>query len=84
MPPPTDKKEAAIYHTILGEMHRMRGLLLNLQTLDDADTAAALRDHFGREQNVVMAKLREWRQRRPELYRLAQADFDTASRPPQD
>lgn len=75
MPPPEDKKERAIYHTVLAEMHRMQGILLNMQTLDDAQTAAALRDHFGREQNLVLAKLNEWRQRRPDIYRQAQDDF---------
>lgn len=72
---PEDKKEAAIYHTILSEMHRVQAQLLNLQTLTDPSTAESLRQHFMREQSVTLGRLSEWRQRRPNLYRRAEADF---------
>jgi hypothetical protein len=72
---PTDKKDRAIYHTILSELHRMQGIMLNLQTMDNADTAAALREHFMRDQNLVLGRLNEWRGRRPEVFRQANEDF---------
>jgi hypothetical protein len=72
---PEDKKDQAIYHTILSDMHRLQATMLNLQTITDPDTAEALREHFTREQNLALARLNEWRQRRPELYREAGADF---------
>lgn len=75
MTTPTDKKDQAIYHTILAEMHRVQAMLLNLQTLDTPSTAAGLRDHFSREQNLALGKLNEWRGRRPEIYRQASENF---------
>jgi hypothetical protein len=72
---PTDKKDQAIYHTILGDLHRVQGILLNLQTLDDGDTAEGLRDHFTREQTLALGKIREWKVRRPDLYSMAYGDF---------
>jgi hypothetical protein len=73
---PTDTKDRAIYHTILAEMHRLHATLLNMRTLDDPHTADSLREHFGREQTLALARLREWRQRRPEIYREASNDFE--------
>ena len=72
---PTDKKEQAIYHTILSELHRVQGILLNLQTLDEASTAEGLRDHFTRDQTLTLGKVNEWKLRRPDIYRLASDDF---------
>ena len=72
---PADKKDRAIYHLILSEMHRLQGIMLNMQTIDAPDTAEALREHFTREQNVALGKLTEWRNRRPEIYREASEDF---------
>ncbi|HEX6510615.1 MAG TPA: hypothetical protein VF221_23550 [Chloroflexota bacterium] len=72
---PTEKKDQAIYHTMLSEMHRLQGILLNLQTLDEQSTAEGLRDHFAREQTLTLGKLAEWRQRRPDIYRQANDDF---------
>lgn len=72
---PTETKDRAIYHTILSDLHRMQATLLNLRMLDEPSTAAALLEHFSREQSVTLGKLTEWRQRRPEIYRQAQDDF---------
>ena len=72
---PSDKKDQAIYHTILSELHRVQGILLNLQTLDDASTAEGLRDHFTRDQTLTLGKVNEWKLRRPDIYRLASDDF---------
>lgn len=72
---PTDKKDQAIYHTVLSELHRVQGILLNLQTLDDASTAEGLRDHFTRDQTLTLGKITEWKLRRPEIYRQANEDF---------
>lgn len=72
---PTDKKEGAIYHTILAEMHRIQAQLLNMQTITDPDTAESLRQHFARDQSLSVARLAEWRQRRPDVFRQAEADF---------
>ncbi len=77
---PDDKKEAAIYHTILGDMHHVQGLLLNLQTLDDSGTAEGLRDHFTRDQTLTLGKIREWKLRRPDIYRQANEDFQNQVR----
>lgn len=77
---PTDKKDRAIYHLILSEMHRLQGIMLNMQTIDTPDTADALREHFAREQNLALGKLTEWRNRRPEIYREASEDFKGQSR----
>jgi hypothetical protein len=73
---PEDTKDQAIYHTILSDLHRMRSILLNLTLIDDPSTAPALRDHFSREQNLVLARLTEWRGRRPDIYRAANEDFE--------
>ena len=72
---PDDKKDAAIYHTILADMHRLRATMLNIQSIDQGDTEAALRDHFGREQTVLLGKLREWRGHRAAIFKQAEADF---------
>lgn len=73
---PTDTKDRAAYHTILSDMHRLHATMLNLQTIGDPHTGEALREHFSREQQLTLAKLTEWRQRRPEIYREASADFE--------
>jgi hypothetical protein len=73
---PEDRKEQAVYHTILADMHRLHAMMLNLQTLDTASTEQALREHFTREQNLSLGKLMEWKQHRPEIYRQAQEDFE--------
>jgi hypothetical protein len=72
---PRDKKDQAIYHTILSELHRVQGILLNLQTLDEASTAEGLRDHFTRDQTLTLGKVNEWKLRRPDIYRQASEDF---------
>jgi hypothetical protein len=72
---PSDKKDQAIYHTILSELHRVQGILLNLQTLDEASTAEGLRDHFARDQTLALGRVNEWKLRRPEIYRQASEDF---------
>jgi len=72
---PDDLKDRAVYHLILGEMHRMRGIMLNLQTLDVAETQQALREHYAREQTLALGKLTEWRKHRPEIYREAEESF---------
>jgi hypothetical protein len=77
---PTDGKEQAIYHTILSDLHRLRAMMLNLQTIDDPDTARSLQEHFQREQNLSLARLTEWRQRRPSIYKQASADFENQVR----
>lgn len=75
-----DKKEQAIFHLMLAEMHRLHALMLNLQTLDEPHTEAALREHFTREQNLALGKLIEWRNRRPDLYRRATEEFQSRLR----
>jgi hypothetical protein len=80
MPVPADTKDAAIYHTILSNMHRLRATMLNLQAIEHGETEAALRDHFGREQTVLLGKLREWRQHRSALFKQAEADFAEQAR----
>ena len=77
---PEDKKEGAIYHTILSDMHRLQAVLLNLQTIAAPDTEQALREHFSREQSLVLGRLTEWKQRRPDLYRVASDDFQRQAR----
>ncbi|MGI8827197.1 MAG: hypothetical protein ACR2JC_16455 [Chloroflexota bacterium] len=72
---PTDKKDQGIYHMILADMHRVRALLLNMQTIDAPDTELALREHFSRDQNLTLGKLTEWKTRKPSLYREAMEDF---------
>jgi hypothetical protein len=75
MAAPDDRKDAAVYHAILAEMHRLRSLLLNLQTVDLGSTEEVVRAHLSREQSVVLGKLTEWRQHRPHIYRKAEEDF---------
>jgi hypothetical protein len=72
---PDSLRDQAVYHTILAEMHRLRGIMLNLSTLQDPTTAEALREHFTREQTLTLGKLTEWRSHCPEIYRLASEDF---------
>jgi hypothetical protein len=73
---PTDKKDQAIYHTVLADLHRMRALLLNLQTLDVPHTERSLHEHFSREQSIILGRLTEWRQRRADIFGEANADFE--------
>lgn len=82
MPVPSGTKDRAIYHTILSDLHRMQATLLNMQVLDEPTTAAALREHFARQQSVTLGALTEWRQRRPDIYRQAQEDFQHQIRRP--
>jgi hypothetical protein len=79
MSAPEDAKDRAVYHTILSDMHRIQAAIFNLQSLQDPDTAKALREHFSREQNIALARLHEWKQRRPEIHRRATEDFQTQS-----
>ncbi len=72
---PADKKDQCVYHTILAEMHRVHALLLNMQTLEATGTEVGLRDYFSREQNMCLGKLVEWKQRRSDIYREANDDF---------
>jgi hypothetical protein len=72
---PVDKKDQAIYHTILSDMHRLRAAILNVQTITDPSTEQSLREHFAREQNVLLGRLREWQLHRGDVYRQANADF---------
>ena len=58
-------------------MHRVHSILLNLQTLAADGTEKSLREHFTREQNVTLGRLTEWKQRRPEIYRQANDDFQS-------
>jgi hypothetical protein len=70
-----ETKDRAVYHSILAEMHRLRALLLNMQTIEYGSTEEAVRAHLGREQSLVLGKLTEWRQHRPLIYRRAEGDF---------
>ena len=79
-----DKKEAAVYHSILSDMHRLRSLLFNLQTVDLGSTEEAVRAHLSREQSIVLGKLTEWRHHRPQIYRQAEEDFQTLYQPSAD
>jgi hypothetical protein len=72
---PATNKDKAIYHTILADMHRLRAVILNLQTIESGDTEQSLREHFGREQTILTGKLSEWRGHRPQIFREAEADF---------
>lgn len=72
---PEEMRERAIYHLILADMHRLQGTLLQLKTAADAETAAALQEHFGRDRDIVLGRLAEWRQRKPDTYREAHEDF---------
>lgn len=72
---PTGRKDRAIYHTILADMHRLRATALNLATIQSGDMEQSLREHFTREQTVLLGKLAEWRIHRPEIFREAEADF---------
>lgn len=66
-----EKRDRAIYHTILADLHRMQAAMLHLQTLDNPDVADGLREYFLRERGIASGRLREWEQRRPEIYRRA-------------
>ena len=77
---PESTKDQAIYHTILSDLHRLRATILNLQATDSTETADALREHFGRERSLILSRLSEWRQRRPEIYENASEDFAKQSR----
>lgn len=72
---PSEKKERAIYHMILSEMHRLQGLMLNMQTVEVPEAEEALQEHYSRQQNLALGKLTEWRRRRPEVFREAEGDF---------
>lgn len=75
MPPPIDPKDAAVYHTILSDMHRLHAMTLNLASIEQGETAAALREHFGREQRILAGKLTEWRGHRSRIFEMAERDF---------
>jgi hypothetical protein len=72
---PVDRKERAIYHIILADMHRLRGVMLNLEQADQTEAESHLREHFGRELSILLGKLAEWRQHRSSLYAEAEKDF---------
>jgi len=72
---PIDKKDQAIYHTILADMHRLHALMLNMQTIESPEMAAGLREYFSRDQSLTLGRLSEWRGRRPEVYREASDAF---------
>ena len=72
---PANAKERAIFHVILAEMHRAQACVYNLQSLSDPDTEAGLREHFTREQTLALGRISEWRQRRPQIYRMAAVEF---------
>lgn len=80
---PEDTKARAIYHTILSDLHRVQSILLNLQTLEADGTTEGLRDHFTRDQTLVIGRLNEWRGRRPDIYREANDDFQHQVRRPE-
>ncbi len=75
MPVPEDRKDAAAYHTIMAEMHRLQAVMISLASVVEDERAEALREHFGREQRLTMGKLTEWRGRRPQIYAEASRDF---------
>lgn len=79
---PTDKKDQAVYHTILAEMHRLHATMLNRQVMAHDQTEAAILEHFGRQQTLALGKLVEWKGRRPEIYAQAAEDFRHQVRPP--
>jgi hypothetical protein len=79
---PEDTKDRAIYHTVLSDMHRLQAIMLNLQTIDSPDTEKSLREHFGRERSLVLARLSEWKQRRPAIYQQAGEDFKSQIKTP--
>ncbi len=70
-----EKKNEAVYHAILAEMHRLRALLLNMQTVDLDSAEEGVRAHLRREQTIVLGKLTEWKQHRPQIYRKAEEEF---------
>jgi hypothetical protein len=78
---PEETKDRAIYHTILSDMHRLQAMMLNLQSIADPDTEEALREHFTRERTLALARLTEWKRRRPEIYQEAGEDFQHQIRP---
>lgn len=69
------KKDEAVYHSILSEMHRLRALLLNMQTVEPGSSEEGVRAHLGREQTITLGKLTEWKRHRPQIYRQAEEDF---------
>ena len=75
MSPDASAKDRAVYHQILSEMHRIRSIMLNMTTLDDPSTESSIREHMTREQNLALGRLQEWRQRRPQIYKVAEEDF---------
>lgn len=75
MPPPAGKKDAAAYHTILSDLHRLHALMLNMQTIDDPFSEKSLREHFSREHTVITGRLNEWKLRRRPIYDQAYTDF---------
>jgi hypothetical protein len=79
-----EKKDSAVYHSILAEMHRLRALLLNMQTIDLGSTEEGVRAHLTREQGLVLGKLTEWRGHRPLIYRQAEEDFQRLYQPSND
>jgi hypothetical protein len=79
-----ERKDEAVYHSVMAEMHRLRALLLNMQTIDLGSTEEAVRSHLAREQTIVLGKLTEWRQHRPLIYRRAEADFQRLFMPSGD
>lgn len=79
-----ETKDSAVYHSILAEMHRLRALLLNMQTIDLGTTEEGVRAHLTREQGLVLGKLTEWRQHRPLIYRRAEDDFQRLYMSPDD
>ena len=70
-----DAKERAAYHMILSEMHRLRAVMLNMQTIAADETEVALREHFTHQQTLALGKLQEWKRHRPTTYKRAQDDF---------
>jgi hypothetical protein len=78
---PGDRRERAIYHIVLADMHRLRGVMLNLEAVEHGETEEALREHFGRELTVLLGKLAEWRLRRSAIFAQAERDFKAQSEP---
>jgi hypothetical protein len=77
MPIPAGRKDRAIYHIILADMHRLRGVMLNLEEVEGAESEGHMREHFGRELSILLGKLAEWRQHRSALYAEAEKDFQS-------
>ncbi|HZU13205.1 MAG TPA: hypothetical protein VFB58_10240 [Chloroflexota bacterium] len=79
-----ERRDQAAYHAILSDLHRVQSAILSLQTLDSPHTAESLRDYFTRERSIALGRLREWEQRRPDVYRLAGEAFRREGRFPAD